>query len=175
MAINTRPTPYYPQVFERKFKVAVDIFYGWFKNSEWQTKVSRGQAEWTVVPSNLGILNKRLFINSYMPEVKEWAVPTKQECSSNNSSSEMHLKLWWTTLRSWHQAKSTAAALRNLLKCCYLRLNSSCIFGGAKATTLNKILAFLKKNVLLFSPLLTHPASTDRDWRSLLHIPPTHY
>lgn len=175
MAINLRPTPYYPQVFERKFKITADIFYGWCKDSEWQTKVRRGQAEWTVVPSNLVLLKKGLFINSYVQGEKEWAVPTKQEWSLDSSSSEMDFKAGMGQAEVLASSKKCCCSPEKPDKVMSSKINYSCIFGRAKATTLNKILTFLKNIVLLFSPLLPHPASTGRDWRTLLHIPPTHY
>lgn len=63
---------------------------------------------------------------------KEWAVPIKEKGSLDSSSSAMDFKALMGQVEVLPSSKSAAAALRNLLRCCYLRLNSSCIFGGQK-------------------------------------------
>lgn len=157
-------TLYYPQVFKRKFKITADMFMDDLKTVNGRKKkVGRVQAECTVVPSNLGLLKKGLSKNSYLQEEKKWAFPIKQKGSLDNSSSEMDFKALMGQAEVLASSKKCCCSPENLLRWCYLRLNSSSIFGGAKATTLNKILTFLKNIVLLFSPLLTHPASTGRD------------
>lgn len=115
------------------------------------------------MPSNLVLLKKGLFINSYVQGEKEWSVPTKQEWSLDSSSSEMDFKAGMGQAEVLASSKKCCCSPEKLDKVMSSKINYSCIFDRAKATTLNKILTFLKNIVLLFSPLLPHPASTGRD------------